>query len=177
MKLFAEPEEDRSVDRDAVISDCSQYRYRLTRQWGDRSNPVACVFIMLNPSTADAAKDDPTIRRCISFAKREGCNLLEVVNLFAWRATDPGELPSVGDPVGPDNDFYLRQPYDDKPKVVVAAWGACPFAKDRAEYVLWKLLAGIDVMCLGTTKAGHPRHPLYVKNDQPLIPYGVEARP
>src|SRR5262249_14212908 len=94
------------VRRAAVISDCGRYRYSLTRRWGDAAEPRA-LFVMLNPSTADAEQDDPTIRRCIGFAKAWGMGSLEVVNLYALRATDPAALLSAPDPIGPKNDTMI----------------------------------------------------------------------
>ncbi len=152
----------------AVISDCGRYRYVLQRSLGGFlrwHRPM--LFIMLNPSTADAMVDDPTIRRCISFAKREGMTHLTVVNLFALRATDPRELELAHDPVGPENDRHLEEQVGKhRNGSVVAAWGAHEFAKRRAAAVLAKFG---PLHCLGLTKAGHPRHPLYVKGDQPLV--------
>lgn len=156
----------------AIISECGKYRYVLQRhipgvvRW---VRPI--LFIMLNPSTADDSIDDPTIRRCLSFAKREGCTDLTVVNLFALRATDPTKLMKAVDPVGPQNDQYLRseiQRHQHSP--VVLAWGAHPFARWRADIVLnWT--GGADYVCLGRTKKNAPRHPLFVKSDQPLEVY------
>ncbi|MFD3920195.1 DUF1643 domain-containing protein [Streptomyces sp. NPDC058595] len=91
--------------RTALISDCGRYRYRLTRTWGP--GPAA-VMVMLNPSTADGTQDDPTVRRCVTFADAWGCGGLIVVNLYAWRATKRAELKLAPDPVGPDNDAHLR---------------------------------------------------------------------
>lgn len=150
----------------AVISPCDNYRYTLDRIW-DASLPTA-LFILLNPSTADASVDDPTIRRCRSFATREGCGALTVVNLYAYRATDPRELATQPDPVGPDNDIHIALALDRQPAHVIAAWGALPFARARAQQVT-ALLAQAE--CLGTTKSGDPRHPLYVRGDQPLVPW------
>ena len=126
---------------------------------------------MLNPSTADADQDDPTIRRCIGFARREGCGGIAVVNLFAWRATDPDELPILDDEkVGPDNAFYVANIAAGRR--VVIAWGAHfaahPFATLRMLELLYRVSAG--VYCLGLTKDGKPRHPLYVRGDAPLVP-------
>lgn len=143
----------------AVFSHDRVYRYSLTRRW-DVAAPLTC-FVMCNPSTADAMDDDPTIRRCTGFAKTWGSGGLLVVNLFGLRATDPAELRRHDDPVGPDNDYVIhylldeqhnRQPIDR----VVAAWGATGAIGHRPDEVTL-LLA-----CLGVTKAGHPRHPLYV---------------
>lgn len=154
----------------ALISPCGKYRYVLTREI---PQPVRWVkpalFIMLNPSTADATKDDPTIRRCIAFAKREGCTKLTVVNLFALRATDPKQLKLHKDPIGPENDRVLDDQllyHKNTSGIIVAAWGAHRFAFDRADYVA--SIYGGDLKCLGTTAKGDPRHPLYIRSDQPL---------
>jgi hypothetical protein len=154
---------------DAVLSDDGQYRYALTRHWGEGTS---LRFVMLNPSTADASLNDPTIRRCIGFAKREGYGGLVVLNLYAYRATNPKALLTCGDPVGPGNDDMLRAHMRSSVGVarpVVAAWGANARA-DRVKQVL-DLCLGVDWRCLGTTKDGHPRHPLYVRGDQPLISF------
>lgn len=132
------------------------------------------VFVMLNPSTADAEVDDPTIRRCISFAKREGCGRMSVLNLFALRSTDPKELKKHPKPTGPDNDEYIQaflnmgRMFPDK-YIFVAAWGSHGVYKDRDYQVrLMFRNAAVLLHCLGKTKSGHPRHPLYVKGDTPL---------
>lgn len=152
------------VERRSATFDATRtYRYALERRWSEAS---PAVFVMLNPSTADANADDPTIRRCTAFAKREGCGGLIVVNLFALRATDPQELYSHPDPVGPQNDGILYEAtHQGSP--LIAAWGAHGTLHDRAETVA-RLLEFNDVMCLGTTKNGHPRHPLYVHGNTPL---------
>ena len=149
--------------RGAIISDCGTYRYRLWRRWD--AGP-ACVFIMLNPSTADATNDDPTIRRCIGFAKREGCGSLEVVNLFAFRATSPADLKKAEDPVGPENDSYLQQAMFYAKGTVIAAWGAHGSYLNRDKDV--RQLLDEPLKCLGMTKTNAPKHPLYIKADQPL---------
>lgn len=148
----------------AIISDCGLYRYRLWRRWDD--GPT-CVFVMLNPSTADSEKDDPTIRRCIGFAKREGCGRLEVVNLFAFRATSPAAMKAAADPVGPDNDFRIREATNHPSPLVIAAWGAHGSFRRRAADVGERF--GADWMCLGFTAGGQPKHPLYVRGDAPLM--------
>ena len=159
--------------RGALVSPCGTYRYTLDRVWA----PVRprAVFIMLNPSTADAQFDDPTATRCRGFAEREGCGSYTVVNLFALRSPDPRVLRAHPDPVGPENDFHLRAVLNRRPKLVIAAWGAHPFAAARAAYVQELLTTPLvdlrlRLTCLGTTKNSHPRHPLYVRRDQPLIP-------
>lgn len=146
----------------ATFSQCGRYRYSLTRQWSPIRHPV--VFVMLNPSTADANADDPTIRRCAKFAHSWGYGGIAVVNLFAFRSTDPAALKATDDPIGRDNDAHIISASRDR--YVIAAWGAHPFATERAAAVL-KLLENraTYIGCLGTTKDGHPRHPLYVKGD------------
>ncbi|KOF00671.1 hypothetical protein W7K_02885 [Stenotrophomonas geniculata N1] len=154
----------------AVISDCGNYRYLLTRPTQVvRPERGTALFLMLNPSTADADVDDPTIRRCRGFAKAWGCNGLTVANLFALRSTDPALLLSHAAPIGPLNDGWLRKlasEYGD----VVCAWGAHSMAVGRSIVVAQLLRqAGARLWCLGTTKQGFPRHPLYVRGDQPLV--------
>lgn len=150
----------------ADISECGLYRYRLWRRW-KRGDSV--LWIMLNPSTADAEQDDPTIRRCISFAESWGCGGIEVVNLFALRATDPKELKAAEDPIGPQNDDILLSRAEAKHRYVIAAWGAHGKLFEREKQVV-ELLAGMDLYCLGLTKAGYPRHPLYLpKKAEPTI--------
>lgn len=149
----------------AVISECGLYRYALTRWWGNGPN---CGFIMLNPSTADAERDDPTIRRCIGFAQREGCGGLIVLNLFAFRATKPIDLAKAADPVGPQADHFLLDLIQNVDGPLIAAWGSHWIAGERAKDVT--AMIGRHCVCLGKTKDGHPRHPLYVKGDAPLVP-------
>lgn len=164
------------MNKAASISECGRYRYSLTRQW-DKSLPCV-VFVMLNPSTADATIDDPTIRRCIGFAKSWGAGTLQVVNLFGLRATDPAELWGHPDPVGPENDEHVRRAFDNTRKVVVA-WGAdgsrfgiLAEKEPRDRQMLGLMhLCGVTPWCLGTTKKGHPRHPLYVPASAELRPY------
>jgi len=154
----------------AVISPCGTYRYTLDRIWN--SDLPRALFIMLNPSTADASIDDPTIRRCRSFATRIGCGGLTVVNLFALRSTNPDALSTHPDPVGPDNDTHIALALDGNPAAVIAAWGAHPAARARAAPVAGLITTQQRrVDCLGTTKHGDPRHPLYVRGDAPLIPW------
>lgn len=150
----------------AILSACGLYRFRLERWWGDGA-PM--VFVMLNPSTADADNDDPTIRRCVKFAKRENCGGLVVVNLYAWCATDPKELKNARDPIGFPNLAHLFRVVREQRAhggPIVCAWGAG--AKGvRIPLVLWSA----KLYALGVTKDGHPRHPLYVKGDAPLVRY------
>ena len=159
----------------ASLSPCGTYRYRLTRHWGAMDQPSnAATFVMLNPSTADANLDDPTIRRCIGFARAWGCTGLVVVNLYALRSTNPKGLWTVEDPAGPGNDNELARTLRgaalrDTP--LVAAWGVHA-RPGRVEQVM--ALPGADrFTCLGTTKDGSPRHPLYVRGDTPRTPFTV----
>lgn len=160
------------MKKGAVISPCGTFRYSLTRSW-DEGLPV-CGFIMLNPSTADAELDDPTIRRCIGFAKREGCGTLIVANLFAFRATDPKELPKAQDPIGPQNDAYIDALLLHASGPVIAGWGANGFARARAKDIATRTPPG-HLKCLGTSLDGSPRHPLYLPLEAPLIDYRVPA--
>lgn len=149
----------------AVLSEDGVYRYRLIRSWGEGDR---CVWVMLNPSTADDEVDDPTIRRCMGFARSWGFDGMEVVNLFALRATNPRTLQSHPDPRGSDNDAFVHDAMIDR-RLTVVAWGSHPLA--AIEGIRWAEIArrsGAELRCLGTTKHGAPRHPLYVKADQPL---------
>lgn len=155
----------------AVISDCGLYRYWLDRLWA-KGPPQ--VFVMLNPSTADASLDDPTIRRCMAFARREGASGIVVVNLFGLRATDPKVLDKHPDPVGPENAAnigmaLLSATVAGRP--VICAWGANKNVGKLADDLERRADDfGVELVCLGLTKDGHPRHPLYVRGDAPLVP-------
>lgn len=149
------------IIRSSVISECGQYRYQLSREWNPDGKKV--MFLMLNPSKADADQDDNTIRRCISFAQSWGYGGLYVGNLFAYRSTDPKQLLQVDDPVGPLNAnhlVYLTLNSD----MVVAAWGnAGIVSKLRKKF-------GMEVFftkwhCLKIGKSGQPCHPLFLKGD------------
>jgi hypothetical protein len=155
----------------AVLSPCRRYRYRLWRSWGDLEKRVA--FVMLNPSTADESKDDPTIRKCVGFAKRWGFGALDVVNLFAWRSTDPDGLLDAADPVGPDNDKMVRAVFDGADRVVLA-WGSHG-AKIR-KMVHARVRSGSLLSCSTTDDHGtlgycadlSPRHPLMLAYATPF---------
>lgn len=151
----------------AEISSCGCYRYKLTRTWDDNRQVV--VFVMLNPSTADGEVDDPTIRKCRGFAERWGAGGLVVVNLFAFRATDPKVCRKAEEPVGPENDAFIEAAT--WRRRVICAWGAQTWADSRGRAVL-KLLGGaMSVECLELTKSGHPRHPLYARYDLVPVPF------
>lgn len=165
------------MKKSAVISECGRYRYALGRRWDD-ALPV-CVFVMLNPSTADADIDDPTIRRCISFAKREGCGAICVVNLYAFRATEPKDMKNATDPFGPNNIDTLGQTFEEARRRnwrVIVAWGAhgTYLEADVAIATLAKQHQ-ITLECFGVTGTGQPKHPLYVKGDTPLIDWTAPA--
>lgn len=151
------------MKRSAVISGCGQFRYHLSRNWTDEDAAIL-LFVMLNPSTADAETDDPTIRKCIGFADRLRYGAIEVVNLFAYRATDPRALKAAGYPVGPENDGCIaaaaRRATD-----VVCAWGANARGLARPAAVLGLLQqCGVRPKYLHKTADGIPSHPL-------MLPY------
>lgn len=153
------------MDKGATMSKCGRYRYRLWRVWNYKK-PGLC-WILLNPSTADAQSDDPTIRRCINFAASWGYGGIHVVNLFALRATDPREISKVEEPVGPGNDEVILS-YAYWP--IIAGWGSHGSLLDRDHKVI-DMLSGSNIQCLGFTKDGHPRHPLYIAKDKQLQKY------
>ena len=152
--------------RGAVLSADGLYRYRLWRIWDDL-RPLM-VWVMLNPSTADADVDDPTIRKCMSFAKAHRHGGIIVVNLFAWRATDPKALPTVTDPIGPENDEHIHWAVKAPlMATVVAAWGANKFAAKRAARVKTMIRGyGRPLHCFRQTAT--PWHPLYLPLSSPL---------
>lgn len=157
---------DLFLERDAVISDCGKYRYLLRRSW-DHDKPRA-LFVMLNPSTADAEVDDATIRSCTRLSKGWGYGSFEVINLFGLRATDPAELEKAADPIGPKNADVGDNAIN-RCDVVICAWGAHPMAAKRArDMVSWVRGWKPAAYCLGTTKSGAPKHPLYIKSGTPL---------
>lgn len=157
----------------AILSACGLYRYYLSRNLGGEAG-ARVLFVMLNPSTADATTDDPTIRRCMAFARREGGSVLDVVNLYGLRSPEPKALRGVADPVGPDNDTHLRLclQFAD---LVIFGWGADEGPiRGRSKVVGDLALAlGRTPQCLGTTKSGAPRHPLFVRADQQLVPWSA----
>lgn len=163
------------VHSGATVSDCARYRYRLWRRWGDGPQ---LGFVMLNPSTADAAVDDPTIRRCMGFARREGCDGIEVVNLFAWRATDPTEIRDRAragvDVVGPENRRHLAaMAANPKIGLTVAAWGSCTGMRRLTRPRIAEVLDLFDQLesFAAFTSRGDAPHPLYLRGDTPLRPY------
>ena len=152
---------------DASFSNCRKYRYALWRTW-DESKPYA-MFIGLNPSTADETDDDPTIRRCIGFSKSWGFGGLCMVNLFAFRATEPRNMMSSSEPVGCENDLWIEQ-LSEGAGVVVAAWGNDGSFMGRSEKIMTMLP---DLKCLKINKTGEPAHPLYQPGSALPIDMGI----
>lgn len=157
------------VRRSAWISECERYRYALHRWW--EPDRTRLTFVMLNPSTADAELDDPTIRRCLGFARTLGFDGVRVFNLYAYRATKPADLWLADEPTGGvRNDDLLREVLRQaKNQLVIAAWGANAKPERVAEFMSWR--GSEHVHALGLTKAGAPRHPLYLRADAQPVRY------
>ena len=154
--------------RSALLSADGLYRYELTRLWA--AGPLVC-FVMLNPSTADAIDDDATLRRCLGFARAWGFGGLYVVNLFAFRATDPRQLRYAADPVGPHNDKHILDAAA-RATEVVCAWGPGGTYQQRDAEVRRLLLQDRSrIFSLGRTIGGHPPHPLRLRRDLPRVGY------
>ena len=148
---------DSTLDiKGAVLSNCKKYRYELWRIWDDTKPKV--MFIMLNPSTADAEKNDPTITRCIGFAKSWGYGGLYVGNLFGFRATSPKDLKGTSNPVGDDNNVHLDS-MQSKCALIICAWGNGQGRPDR----IFNQFDNLNYIEL--CKDGTPKHPLYLKKD------------
>ncbi len=148
----------------AVYSDCERYRYELTRTWDPGGQRA--LFVMLNPSTATEVQNDPTVERCERRARALGFGAFRVTNIFAWRDTDPKKMRAADDPVGPGNDAAIRDGavWADR---VICAWGTHGAHLDRGPAVEVLLRGtGLPLYHLGLTKAGHPKHPLYIGYDR-----------
>jgi hypothetical protein len=144
----------------AQFSPCRRWRYLLWRRWDE--NKPAANFLMLNPSTADELKLDPSCTRARRYAERWGYGGLIVTNLFGWRATDPDEMKAVRDPVGRGNDAAILRAARES-ALVVCAWGNHGAHRERGEGVVKALrLAKIHLHCLKLNGSGHPAHPLYL---------------
>lgn len=172
--------------RRTVLSACRKYRYTLWREWktqADLLNPPTsrsgrwpdhsyAMFIGLNPNTADETQDDPTIRKCIGFAKLWGFAGLLMTNLFAFRATQPKDMMAQERAVGEENLAWLHRGAKDA-GIVIAAWGTNGSFRhqDRVVESHIKHLAGKQIMCLRTTKDGYPEHPIYVPYETTPKPY------
>ena len=171
----------------AVISECGSYRYALRRDVEPGPELVGretaysfhetALFVMLNPSTADAERDDATVRRCVGFARREGFGALAIANLYGLRSREPRALRDAEDPVGPENDEWIVRLAGES-ALVIAAWGQSAWARPRRVAEVCTLLREVKppIVCLGRTKAGDPRHPLYVPRDRELEDFDVAAR-
>jgi len=156
----------------AQFSPCKLYRYTLERWWSPFAVGKYVNFVMLNPSTADATRLDPTVNRCVGFAQRWGYGGLIVTNIFALRSTDPKRLKKVDDPIGPDNDEAIVTAAS-RAALVICAWGNWgrlpthgPYLSRSREVI--ERLSDIELFCLGQTKAGFPKHPLYVRADKEI---------
>lgn len=148
----------------AIYSDCEKYRYSLTRVWGEGAKRV--LFVMLNPSTATEMQNDPTVERCERRARALGFGAFRVTNIFAWRDTDPRNMRAASDPTGPENDNAILDgvAWAD---TIVAAWGTHGAHLSRGQEVSQLLQrTGRELQCLGLTKDGHPKHPLYISYTQ-----------
>lgn len=191
------------VDKGAIISACGKYRYRLWREWRSHpapaqwemwteedgspcldgagqqiGEPKSCVFIMLNPSTADGDVDDRTIGRCVGFAKSLGYDRLDVLNLFAFRATKPAELLALGhddEPWGVENEDHFAELFMQPTGLVICGWGAHGGHLGQDRTVMGWLdrhnFKNVPVVALGLTQEGFPRHPLYLPASATPIPF------
>lgn len=159
-----------ALDAGALFSPCRRWRYVLWRRW-DESLPV-CAFIGLNPSTADELVDDPTVRRCVRYAKDWGYGSLQMLNLFAFRATRPSTMKQLGgSAIGPRNNEYLLAT-GRRAELVIAAWGSHGAHLDRGRDVRAMLAAAnVRISALAFTKDGEPRHPLYLKAELTPVPW------
>ncbi len=155
------------MERIAKFSECRTFRYSLKRVWNHSGSKV--LFIGLNPSKADESVDDPTIRRCIKFAKEWGFGGLCMVNLFAFCTPDPSDLLKVKDPIGPENDIILKKLIAESDEIVLV-WGNNGSFLERNKKILKQIK---NPRCLKVNKNGAPSHPLYLKGDLKPIPYSV----
>lgn len=162
---------DPQLVRTALVSADTRYRYTLYRKWSD-DPPV--TFIMLNPSTADALEDDPTIRKCAGFAARWRCGAIYVGNLFAFRATKPADMRRVHDPVGVENQKHVLRLMAQSP-MTVCAWGAHGNYQNQDKIFLsWVSgVLPINIKIFGLTKNGQPQHPLMLPYSTSLIDWMV----
>lgn len=175
--LFDVPGSPEYMHKSAHLSDDGLYRYRLGRVWGDQHHVL--TWVMLNPSIADHTLDDPTIRRCIGFARAWGYGGLEVVNLYAFRATKPDELWKTDDPVGPKNDDALRATFMSaahRGAHVIAAWGVNAEIQRTQFVATLARAAGAQLQALSVTKSGQPGHPLYLPGSATPVPWTEAIR-
>lgn len=169
---------------DAYFSRDGAYRYWLLRElaaWGPGPIPLhfkRILWIMLNPSTADCTVNDPTIKQCMAFSALWGYSIMEVVNLFALRATDPRRLRDAPDPIGEENNAWIRYAADSA-DLIVCAWGSYRMPREsihqrRAEQV-GTMLEDRNLYCLHINADGNPKHPLYIAHDTPLQKWRLAA--
>lgn len=166
-ELFGE-----AIRRSAVFSECRTWRYTLERYWDDDKPRI--LFILLNPSTADEKRDDPTNRRAIRFVKRWGGGSCIFVNLFAFRTPHPAEMKEAKDPIGPENDFHILAQVR-LASQIICGWGAHGRWMDR-DLAVMKILIGFDCYTLGQTSGGAPKHPLYLSGET-LPTRWIKGRP
>lgn len=159
------------MESSAIFSDCGRYRYFLSRRWEDGED---CVFVGLNPSTADGAKNDATVRKCIHFARSWGFAGISLVNLYARRCRYPQALATSDDPVGPVNDLWLKRMIIGAP-LAIAMWGnhgARTYNEDiRRDILVMKLRD--EWHCFGQTKLKAPKHPLYLPKETSLQAFSL----
>lgn len=163
-----------NAGKTAIISDCGLYRYRLERQ---TEGAGTTMIVMVNPSTADASLDDPTIRKLIGFGNRNQWGRLIVGNLFAYRATDVRALGAAADPVGPENNAHLWRMCCAADRII-CAWGPVSKQPRIWQGLRWRKFAVIagarPLYCIGApAKCGHPKHPLMLPYDSPIIPWSL----
>ena len=160
---------DENAQSVAEFSPCERYRYTLTRVW-DACGKRA-LFIMLNPSTADEIRNDPTVERCERRARALGFGAFRVCNIFAYRATDPRDMRAAADPIGPNNDAAIIQSCD-WADTVICAWGTHGGHLDRGPQIAQMLAEKtVESYHLGLSKHGHPKHPLYIGYAKQLEPW------
>jgi hypothetical protein len=158
--------------REAYFSPCRKYRYSLKIIWN--STLPLLVVIGLNPSTADEYKDDPTVAKCKRLARKLGCGGLIMLNLFAFKSTDPSDMFAADDPVGQENDKVLLE-LTQNAFIVLVAWGNGGLYRNRASDVVVNILKDRKLKCLNINKTGMPEHPLYCKTGE-LTDYGMAKR-
>ena len=161
----------------ATFSPCRTYRYHLWREWESANEPQRCLFVMLNPSTADAEKDDPTVAKCGRFARAWGFDGLEVVNIFALRSTDPRALLVHPEPVGGlENDAFILGAADNCRGRIIAAWGNWGRIRGRGLQVYEMLVrAGYEPLTFRVTNEGQPEHPLYQPKARTPVLFRMEG--
>lgn len=175
MRAVRRRHEGKRGPREVLASPCGRYRHALTETW-DPAGP-RLLWIMLNPSTADERRDDPTVARCGRRARALGFGAMRIVNLFALRATRPPALRRAADPEGPMADRAIAEGalWAD---AILCAWGVHGAHRGRGPAVEARLrAAGHPLLVLGLTRDGHPRHPLYLRADIAPVPWAGAGRP